>query len=131
MFKHEFLVPFQQYIRKTLQLVFFVSIGSFLFLFYNLFLLSGLVSLALIILDFSNQDTPASPSLGGSSQKMGALHNREKLWIFLVAISLGIFVWQRTKSYGLGAFPLSLVSTILSFFFLRALLEKPSLEKSL
>ena len=123
MFKDEFLVPFQQYIRKTLRLVFFVSIGSFLFFNSNLFLLSGLASLALIILDFSNQDGP--------SQKMGALHNREKLWILLVAVSFGIFVWQKIKNYGLGAFPLSLVSAIFSFFFLRALLEKPSLEKSL
>lgn len=133
MFKDEFLIPFQNYIRKSLRLILFVSIVSFLLFNFlewvneglvsnvfdvNLFLVSGLGSLILVILDYSNQNS--------SSTKVGVLNNRERLWLTLIAISVGVWVLNRLEQYGLGAWPLSLATTIFSFFFLRAVLEKPS-----
>ena len=133
MFQDEFLLSFQTYIRKTLRLALFASIASFIFFSLlewlkkglvsnvfdtNLFFAIGLTSLILIVLDFSNQDP--------DRQRVGPLNNRERIWITLIAVSIGIFVWQKNIAYGWGTLPLSILTAIFSFFFLRALFEKPN-----
>lgn len=132
MFQDKFLLPFQAYLRKTLRLTFFTSTVSFIFFTLlewlkkglisntfnpNLFFVIGLTSLILVILDSINQ--------GAYEQGVGPLNNRERVWIVLIAISMGIFVCQKNITYGWGTLPLSVLITIFSFFFLRALLEKP------
>ncbi|MBM4401987.1 MAG: hypothetical protein FJ044_01980 [Candidatus Cloacimonetes bacterium] len=124
MFKDEFLFPFQKYLRQTLRLLLFTFIISFIFFSLleglkkglisntfnpNFFLFVGLISLIIIVLDSVNQ---------------GALNNRERIWVGLIAAGIGIFIGQKNITYGWGTIPLALATAIFSFFFFRALLEK-------